>query len=217
MPREIRLAIVGVGNCANALIQGLAYYDQVGGDIGLMHRVLGGYDVTDIKPVVAFDVNAQKVGRDLAEAIFAPPNNAYKLPNAGVKRTGVEVLMGPIEDGVPPHLAKYMEAADRTPVDVVQALKDAGAQVMLNMLPTGSAKATWLYGQAAVETYRAKRGRYRGHRKTAWCKVPVGAYRLASHLFPLPKPPAHRGGGTRQCGDGNRLLALVGRRRDDPG
>jgi myo-inositol-1-phosphate synthase len=151
MPREIRLAIVGVGNCASALIQGLAYYDQVGDDIGLMHRVLGGYDVTDIKPVVAFDVNAQKVGRDLAEAIFAPPNNAYKLPNAEVKRTRVEVLMGPVEDGVPPHLAKYMEVADRTPVDIVQTLKDAGAQVMLNMLPTGSARATWLYGQAALE------------------------------------------------------------------
>jgi myo-inositol-1-phosphate synthase len=151
MSKEIRLAIVGVGNCASALIQGLAYYDQVGGDIGLMHRDLGGYDVTDIKPVVAFDVNALKVGRDLTEAIFAPPNNAYEVPDIQLQLSGVDVLMGPVEDGVPPHLAKFMEISDKEPVDVVQALRDTGAQVMLNMLPTGSARATWLYGQAALE------------------------------------------------------------------
>ena len=151
MSKEIRLAIVGVGNCTSALIQGLAYYEQVGGDIGLMHRDLGGYDVTDIKPVVAFEVNAQKVGRDLAEAIYAFPNNAYRVPDVEVKPTGVQLLKGPVEDGVPPHLAKYMQIAEEEPVDVVQALKDTGAQVMLNTLPTGSAKATWLYGQAALE------------------------------------------------------------------
>lgn len=151
MSREIRLAIVGVGNCASALIQGLAYYEQVGGDIGLMHRNLGGYDVTDIKPVVAFEVNARKVGRDLAEAIFAPPNNAYEVPGIEVKPTGVTVVRGPVEDGVPPHLAKYMEVSDAPAVDVAQTLKDAGAQVMLNMLPTGSSTAAWVYGQAALE------------------------------------------------------------------
>lgn len=151
MSREIRLALVGAGNCASALIQGLAYYDQVGGDIGLMHRDLGGYDVTDIKPVVAFDVNAQKVGKDLAAAIFASPNNAYRLPHVEVKETGVEVLMGPVEDGVPPHLARYMEISDREPVDIMKALKDSGAEVMLNMLPTGSARAARLYAGAALE------------------------------------------------------------------
>ena len=151
MSKEIRLAIVGVGNCASALVQGLAYYDQVGGDVGLMHRDLGGYDVTDIKPVVAFDVNARKVGRDLADAIFAPPNNAYEVPGVEMEPAGVKVLKGPVEDGVPPHLAKYMEISDEPPVDVVQTLKDTGAQVMVNMLPTGSARATWLYGGAALE------------------------------------------------------------------
>ena len=151
MSEEIRLAMVGVGNCASALVQGLAYYDQVGGDIGLMHRDLGGYDVTDIKPVVAFDVNAQKVGQDIADAIFAPPNNAYRVPDVEVKPTGVKVLMGPVEDGAPPHLAKYMEIADCEPVDVVQTLKDAGVEVMLNMLPTGSARAARLYAQAALD------------------------------------------------------------------
>jgi myo-inositol-1-phosphate synthase len=149
--QEIRLAIVGVGNCASALIQGLAYYHQVGGNIGLMHRELGGYDVTDIKPVVAFDVNAKKVGRDLADAIFALPNNAYQVPDVKVGLTGVDVLMGPVEDGAPPHLAKYMEVSSREPVNVKQALKDAGVQVMLNMLPTGSATAARLYAQAALE------------------------------------------------------------------
>ena len=151
MSKEIGLAIVGVGNCASALIQGLTYYDQIGGDIGLMHRKLGGYDVTDIKPVVAFDVSAAKVGRDLAEAIFAPPNNAYGVPDIEVQPTGVKVLMGPVEDGMPSHLAEYADVAQQEPVDLVKALKDSGAQVMLNMLPTGSAEAVRAYGRAALE------------------------------------------------------------------
>jgi len=151
MSKEIRLALVGVGNCASALYQGLLYYEQIGGDIGLMHRDLGGYDVTDIKPVVAFDVNAAKVGKDISEAIFVPPNNAYDVPGIEIKSAGVTVLKGPVEDGAPPHLAKYMEISDDEPVDLVKALKDSGAQVMLNMLPTGSARATWAYGRAALE------------------------------------------------------------------
>ncbi|MFW6116859.1 MAG: inositol-3-phosphate synthase [bacterium] len=151
MSNEIRLALVGVGNCASALLQGLAYYDQVGGDTGLMHRDLGGYDVTDIKPVVAFDVSASKVGRDLHEAIFASPNNAYEVPEIELSPTGVQVLKGPVEDGVPPHLGKYTDVSDRLEVDVVEALKDSGAEVMLNMLPTGSARAARVYARAALE------------------------------------------------------------------
>lgn len=151
MPKEIRLAIVGVGNCASALVQGLEYYRQYQNAIGLMHRDLGGYDVTDIHPVVAFDVNRHKVGRDLAEAIYATPNNAYRVPDVVVQPTGVQVLCGPVEDGIPPHLARYVEVSDQAPVDVVTALKDAGADVMLNMLPTGSSKAARLYAKAAVE------------------------------------------------------------------
>jgi len=151
MSNEVRLAMVGVGNCASALIQGLAYYNQIGGDIGLMHRTLGGYDVDDIKPVVAFDVNEQKVGRDLTEAIFAAPNNAYQVPGIELKPTGVKVSMGPAADGVPPHLAKYMRVSNQQPVDVVRVLRETEVQVMLNMLPTGSAKAARLYAQAALE------------------------------------------------------------------
>ncbi len=151
MSEKIRLAIVGVGNCASALIQGLNYYAQGGDTIGLMHRELGGYDVTDIQPVVAFDINARKVGQDLAEAIFAPPNNAYRVPDIDLPATGMKVSMGPVADGAPPHLARQMDIAAQEPVDVVTALQDAGAQVMLNMLPTGSAKAARLYAQAALE------------------------------------------------------------------
>ena len=151
MPGEIRLALVGVGNCAGALLQGLAWYAQTDAEVGLTQRVLGGYDVCDIVPVVAFDVTAQKVGRDLAEAIHAPPNCAWKVPDVRVAPTGVEVLSGPVGDGVPPHLAKYAALSAAPPVDVAQALRAAGAQVMLNMLPTGSAQAARLYARAALE------------------------------------------------------------------
>jgi len=116
-----------------------------------MHREMGGYDVTDIKPAVAFDVNACKVGLDLSDAIFAPPNNAYRVPDIELPESGVEVLMGPVADGAPPHLQRQMERAVGQPVDVVAALREAGAEVMLNMLPTGSAEAARIYAEAALE------------------------------------------------------------------
>jgi myo-inositol-1-phosphate synthase len=151
MSKEIRLAVVGVGNCASAIIQGLSYYEQKGGEIGLMRRVLGGYDITDIKPVVAFDIDARKVGKDLNEAIFAPPNNCYRVPDITVKPFGVKVQMGPVEDGVPPHLARFVEVSDAKPVDIVKAIKESKAEVLLNMLPTGSAIAARIYAQAALD------------------------------------------------------------------
>jgi myo-inositol-1-phosphate synthase len=91
------------------------------------------------------------VGRDLSEAIFAPPNNAYRVPEVLVQPSDIRVLRGPLEDGVPSHLAKFVEVSDEPPVDVVAALRDSGAEVMLNMLPTGSAKAARLYAKAALE------------------------------------------------------------------
>ncbi len=151
MSGKIRLALAGVGNCASALLQGLAWYAQNDSEVGLTQRVLGGYDVCDITPVLAFDVSAHKVGRDLAEAIMAPPNCAWQVPEVCVGMTGVEVLPGPVADGMPPHLAKYAPLSDAAPVDLVQALRDSGAEVLLNMLPTGSAKASRLYAQAALE------------------------------------------------------------------
>lgn len=151
MPGKIRLALAGVGNCASALLQGLAWYAQTDSDVGLTQRVLGGYDVCDITPVLAFDVSALKVGRDLAEAIMAPPNCAWRVPEVCVAPTGVGVLAGPVGDGMPPHLAKYAPLTDAPAVDVAQALRDSGAEVLLNMLPTGSAQAARLYAQAALE------------------------------------------------------------------
>lgn len=151
MASQIRLAIAGIGNCASALIQGLSYYAATGNDIGLLHPVLGDYAVSDVVPVVAFDVDARKVGKDLAEAIFASPNNAYRVPDIDVAPTGAKVLMGPVLDGVPPHLATMVEVADQDPVDVVRALKDTEADVLLNCIPTGSAQAARLYANAAVE------------------------------------------------------------------
>ena len=152
MPGKIRLALAGVGNCASALLQGLAWYAQkTDADVGLTQRVLGGYDVCDITPVLAFDVSAQKVGRDLAEAILAPPNCAWQVPDVRVAPTGVEVLSGPVGDGMPAHLAKYAGLTAAPPVDIAQALRDSGAEVLLNMLPTGSTTAARLYAQAALE------------------------------------------------------------------
>ncbi len=148
---KIRLAIVGVGNCTSALIQGLNYYAQTGETIGLMHPDLGGYAVTDIQPVVAFDVDARKVGKDLGEAIFAPPNICYRLPDVPARETGAKVLMGPVLDGVPPHLAELVQVADQKPVDVARVLKEVKADVLLNCLPTGSARAARYYADAAVK------------------------------------------------------------------
>ena len=151
MSPQIRLAIAGVGNCTSSLIQGLTYYhDHVSDEPvpGLMHTVLGGYRIRDIVPVAAFDVSADKVGKDLAEAIFAPPNCAWK--SCDVAPTGVEVMMGPVLDGVPPHLQPFVKVADRKPVDVEKVLRETGADVLVNFIPTGSKDAARYYAQAAI-------------------------------------------------------------------
>lgn len=153
MGKQIRLAIVGVGNCTSALLQGLAYYRAAGPaeTAGIMHSDLGGYRVTDIVPVAAFDIDARKVGRDLSEACLAPPNNAYILPGVTMPPSGVRVQMGPVLDGAPEHLTGLVEIHRGNPVDVAQVLRDTGAEVMLNCLPTGSAKAARHYAEAALD------------------------------------------------------------------
>ena len=146
----IRVAIAGVGNCASAFIQGLSYYaehDQDG--TGLMHPEIGGYKVTDVVPVAAFDVDARKVGLDLAEAILQPPNCTMNFQQ--VPPTGVTVQMGPIHDGVPSHLASFVRPGSQPPVDVAQVLSDTHADVLINLLPTGSALATRAYADAAIK------------------------------------------------------------------
>ena len=149
--RTIRVAIAGVGNCASALLQGLQYYAGAGDTTGLMVPDVGGYAVTDIVPVAAFDINAEKVGRDLAEAIFAAPNNAYRVGGVEVPRTGVTVQMANPLDGAPQHLAGLVRVADEKPVDVTAVLKEAEVDVLLNCVPTGSAQAARMFAQAALE------------------------------------------------------------------
>src|SRR5690554_857771 len=134
---EIRLAIVGVGNCTSSLVQGLTYYADVKEDEnvpGLMHVNFGGYRVSDIKPVVAFDVDARKVGKDLSEAIYAEPNCTLKF--ADVPFQGVEVKKGSVMDGVPSHLAEFVIIdEEHEPVDVKQELIDNKVDVLVNNLP----------------------------------------------------------------------------------
>lgn len=159
MDGDVRIALVGVGNCASALVQGLYYYGDVdsNGDTvpGLMHNVLGGYKISDIRPVAAFDVDARKVGKDLSEAIFAPPN-CTTVFHKDVPRLDVEVQMGPVLDGVANHMKDYPAGkrfvlSKRAPVDVAEALRETGAHMLLNYLPVGSQQATEYYARACLE------------------------------------------------------------------
>ena len=150
--KQIKVAIAGIGNCAQALLEGLEYYRQNPGDHrGLMNAEIGGYRVTDIGPVAAFDINANKVGKDLSEAIFAPPNCAYRYPGVQMRNYGVKVQMGPVMDGNPPHLAQYVPAATQEPCDVVKVLKESGAEMLLNFIPTESHEAARHYADAAIK------------------------------------------------------------------
>ncbi len=151
---EIRVAIVGVGNSASALIQGVEYYKNVGEEAtvpGLMHVNFGGYHIRDLKFVAAFDVNKNKVGKDLSEAVFTEPNCVAKF--ADVPSLGVKVLPGPILDGVAEHMKEAFNVysdSEVKPVDVVDVLKEAEAEILINYLPVGSWKATRFYAEAAL-------------------------------------------------------------------
>jgi myo-inositol-1-phosphate synthase len=148
----IRLAIVGVGNCASALVQGLEHYkDAAFGEQlpGLMHVRLGDYHVSDVQVVAAFDVDGKKVGRDIAEAAFTEPNNTIRF--ADVPPLGVEVVRGPTLDGLGTYYRESITESTEDPVDVAAALREAGAQVVVNYLPVGSEVATRHYAQAALE------------------------------------------------------------------
>lgn len=152
MGSEIRVAFAGVGNCTSSIVQSLYYYQDLEEDVfvpGLMHPVLGSYHVTDLVPVAAFDIDADKVGKDLSEAAFAGPNCTPKV--ADVPHQGVEVMMGPVYDGAPQHLRELFDVADLDPVDVGQVLRDTGADVLVNFIPTGSEEAAWYYARAAID------------------------------------------------------------------
>jgi myo-inositol-1-phosphate synthase len=148
----IRLAIAGVGNCASSLVQGLAYYrdaDPADSVPGLMHVVLGGYHVGDVEVVAAFDVDAAKVGLDVGKAIFSGQNNTVRF--AAVGELGVTVQRGPTLDGLGKYYRQTVEESLDDPVDVVAALRESGAQVLVAYLPVGSEQAQKHYAAACLE------------------------------------------------------------------
>jgi myo-inositol-1-phosphate synthase len=148
----LRVAIAGVGNCASALIQGVTFYrDADENEVvpGLMHTRFGGYAISDISFVAAFDVDAAKVGLDLSEAIWASENNTLRF--AEVETTGVPVLRGPTLDGLGEYYRDAVTESDAPPVDVAKALRDSGADVLVCYLPVGSEDGARFYAQAALD------------------------------------------------------------------
>jgi myo-inositol-1-phosphate synthase len=149
---KVRVAIVGVGNCASALVQGVEYYREADPEEsvpGLMHVDLGGYHISDIEFTAAFDVVTTKVGKDLAEAIYAFPNNTVKF--ADVPKTGVPVHRGMTHDGIGKYLSKMVEKAPGPTDDIVGILQETNTDVVVNYLPVGSEMATKWYVEQALE------------------------------------------------------------------
>src|SRR6202171_3847062 len=150
--RAVRVAIVGVGNCASALVQGVHKYRDASPDEfvpGLMHVDLGGYHVRDIQFVAAFDVDARKVGCELSSAIFAEPNNTVRF--AEVPSVGVKVSRGRTLDGIGQYLSDVVEQAPEPAVDVAAVLRDTKADVLVNYLPVGSEQETRFYSEQALD------------------------------------------------------------------
>ncbi len=158
MGKKIRLAIAGVGNCASALVQGIHYYREKDCKDGLIFPEVGGYRPGDIKVVAAWDIDARKVGKDLSEAVFAPPNcTTVFYPD--IPKLGVKVRKGKVLDGFAPHMSRYHE--DKTFVlseekedeleDVVSVLKETRADVLINYVPVGSEQAACFYAEACLK------------------------------------------------------------------
>ncbi len=149
---KINVAVIGVGNCASSLIQGVYYYKDAKEDEfvpGIMHVNLGGYHVRDINFVAAFDIDKNKVGKDLAEAIFTKPNNTYKF--ADVPATGIKVQRGMTHDGLGKYLSEVIQKAPWPTVDIVKVLKETKTDVVLNYLPVGSEMATKWYVEQVLQ------------------------------------------------------------------
>jgi myo-inositol-1-phosphate synthase len=149
---NVRVAIAGVGNCANSLIQGVNYYadaDPSETVPGLMHVVVGNYHVSDIEFVAAFDVDAEKVGQDLAKAMWASRNDTIRF--ADVAEIGVEVQRGPTLDGLGTYYRQKVEESAADPIDVAAVLRDSKADVLISYLPVGSETAARYYAEAALE------------------------------------------------------------------
>lgn len=149
MSNEIRIAIAGLGNCASNLIQGLEYYRKdIKNTVGLMHRNAGGYDVSDIKVVAAFDIAENKVGRDVSEAIFQYPNCTDKI--ATVDNMGVKVHKGPVLDGWDKHFEDFYKVSMEAEANIEGILKESKTDVLVIMIPTGAHEACYRYITAAL-------------------------------------------------------------------
>jgi len=150
--KKVRVAIAGLGNCASSLIQGVHFYHDAQDDDfipGLMHVNLGGYHIRDVEFVAAFDVDADKVGKDISEAMFSGQNNTYIFHRP--PHLGVEVMRGPTMDGLGKYLKEVIEESPAEPVDVAQVLRDTKADVLVNYLPVGSEEAVRWYMEQALE------------------------------------------------------------------
>jgi len=152
--KDIKVAIAGVGNCASSLIQGVEYYKNVSGNDptipGLMHNVLGGYRISDIKFVAAFDVDSKKVGKDLSKAVFSEPNCTKKFSD--VPRWDVTVNKGPVLDGVGETTReKFSVNEKQKPIDVANVLKESKADILISYLPVGSEEATRHYAKECLK------------------------------------------------------------------
>ena len=151
-PRKVRIGIVGIGNCASSLVQGLNYYQEAKSNEpvpGLMNVNLGGYHIRDIEVSAAFDVNAEKVGKDVADAVWAAPNNTHRF--ADVPFTGVTVMRGRTLDGIGQYLRDDIEMSDEEEADVTSVLTRSRTDVLVSYLPVGSQKATEWYAERALE------------------------------------------------------------------
>ena len=150
--KKARVAIIGVGNCASSLVQGIQYYKNVADDAlvpGIMHARLGGYHIQDIEFTLGIDVNAAKVGKDLCAAIFADPNNTYKFSD--VPQLNAPVVRGMTHDGLGKYIKGLIKKAPGPTADIVKLLKDTKTDVVVNFLPVGSEMATKWYVEQAIE------------------------------------------------------------------
>ena len=185
----IKIAIVGVGNCASSLLQGIEYYREQPQDlVGLMHWDIGGYQPGDISVVAAFDIDQRKVGQDVHAAIFAPPN-CTTVFCADLPPAGVTVQMGKILDGVSPHMHEYddkytfvvADQAEPSAEAVVKIIKDSGADMLLNYLPVGSEEATRFYAECALQAGVA----FINNMPVFIASDPLWAQRFAERKLPL--------------------------------
>ena len=152
MSKKVRVAIIGVGNCASSLVQGVQFYKKTPDDAtvpGLMHVNLGGYHIRDIEFTLGIDINVTKVGKDLSEAIFAEPNNTYKF--CDVPNLNVPVVRGMTHDGLGKYLSGVIKKAPGPTADIVKLLKETKTDVVVNFLPVGSEMATKWYVEQILE------------------------------------------------------------------